>query len=141
MKNFSICTIFVILIIFCSPLLNIKNDYKNMEYEQIGNTMLSNLEPFISNLDETANLANKATEFATEVFTSIKKGIDYVGNILTTLYNKLPSWLIGKDEEEEKEIICTEANGHWYCEYEDGTPYYGENTPTEKPCTGLSCDL
>ena len=141
MKSFGICTIFVILIIFCNPLLNIKDNYKNMKYEEIGNTMLNDIKPFIDNLDETANLANKATEFITDVFSSIKNGIDYVGNILTTLYNKLPSWLIGKEEEKEQEIICTEANGKWYCQYEDGTPYYGENIPEEKPCTGLSCEL
>lgn len=143
MKTISICAIFVILIVFGAPLLDIKDTYKDMEYEQIGDSMLDSVQPFIEDLDETANLANKTLDFFSDVFEAIKDGIDFVGRIINSIYNALPGWLKPGEEETEMEIICTSGeNGRWYCEYEDGTPYYGETTePSKPPCEGLTCTI
>ena len=55
----------------------------------------------------------------------------------------MPGWLKPDDEIDPPDIICSEgANGKWYCQYEDGTPYYGETTePSEPPCEGLTCTI
>lgn len=143
MKTISISAIFVILIVFCSPLLKIKDSYQDMSYESIGNKMFSNVYPFIEDLDETANLANKTLDFFSDAFGVIKNALEFIGDMFTDIYNWLRKKLKLDDEEDPPEIICTSgADGRWYCQYEDGTPYYGETTePSEPPCEGLTCTI
>lgn len=143
MKTISICAIFVILIVFGAPLLDMKDTYKNMEYEQIGDSMLGSIQPFIEDLDETANLANKTLDFFSDAFAVIKNALEFIGDMFTDIYNWFRKVFKLEDEEEPLDIICTSGeNGKWYCQYEDGTPYYGETTePSEPPCEGLTCTI
>lgn len=85
MKTISISALFVILIVFCSPLLSIKDTYKNMEYEQIGDSMLGSVQPFINTLDTTASAAEEGIDFLKNTLSVISEAIDSVSGFLKTI--------------------------------------------------------
>ena len=106
MKTISISAIFVILIIFCSPLLSIKDTYKNMEYEQIGDSMLGNVYPFIDTLDSTASAAEEGLDFIKDALSVISNGIAYVGNVLKAVRDFVVG-IFGKLESESPDLEGT----------------------------------
>ena len=115
-----------------------------MSYESIGNEMFGNVQPFINNLDSTANLANSALDVVTNVISAVKKGIDFISDILVKFYNALPGWLRpGDDSTEVPTLECYQSSdGSWHCIDSDGNPFYGNGEEvTEPPCTGLECTI
>lgn len=139
MKQIGIIGLVAILIIFGSPLLSVKDNYKEMEYEEIGNTMLGNIETYSSYLETIATAAEKVVSIGKNTIDAVQDLGGVVSNGLIGIWN----WMKGiwGNEEEEQDIICTEgANGNWYCQYEDGTPFYGtEGDKTEPPCNDVEC--
>lgn len=77
MKSLGITTIIAILLLFVAPLLGVKDDYKTMEYEEIGNVMLLNIEPYIKTLETTSALADE---------------LAYVGDKIMDVLSKLQEW-------------------------------------------------
>lgn len=139
MKKIGIIGLVLIMILFGTPLLKIKDNYQNMEYEEIGNSMLNNISTYTNSLNILATTAEKITSIGKNTLDSLKNVGNVVGNGVIGIWN----WIKNKfgNSEEEKDIICTEGvDGKLYCQYEDGTPWTGngETIPTE-PCEGIEC--
>lgn len=85
MKQIGIIGLVAILLIFGSPLLSVKDNYKNMKYEEIGTVMLGNVESYVSVLDTTGKAANNTINFISDslefISTSIKTVRDFVKGI------------------------------------------------------------
>ena len=116
MKSISITIIVVIMVLFGGPLLSIKDNYTSMEYEEIGNDMLSNVEPTISMLETTSNLAEKSwniIDTALEgISTAIKTIQDWVGAIM--------DFVKGIFETESNQVCTENPNGGFTCGSSDG---------------------
>ena len=78
MKQIGIIGLVAILIIFGSPLIKIKDTHQNMEYQEIGEVMLTNVETYINVLDTTSSAAETAINF-------IQDTLDYITNIIKAI--------------------------------------------------------
>lgn len=110
MKQIGIIGLVAILLIFGQPLLSVKDNYKNMEYEEIGTTMLSNVESYVSVLDTTSNIANTTINFLSE-------SLDYISGTLKTIRDFIKGLF-----EHETGQTCNpnESNGGFTCGSSDG---------------------
>lgn len=85
MKQIGIIGLVAILLIFGQPLLSVKDNYKNMEYEELGTVMLGNVESYVKVLDTTSTVANNAINFVGDslefISSSIKTIRDFVKGI------------------------------------------------------------
>ena len=123
MKAFGITAFVVILLMFGMPLLGVKDDYKYMEYEEIGDVMLNNIEPYITTL-ETVSVASesilevgekvidglgKLTEWANKVSEYQNKIFNAIADFIKGIYQKLTG------------TTCTGSyDDGWSCATSDG---------------------
>ena len=116
MKGISVIALVVIMIIFGGPLIGIKDNYRSMEYQEIGDTMLSNVEPTISMLETTSNLAE-------ESWNIIDKALEGISTAVKTIQNwvgAIMDFVKGIFENDTNQVCTENAEGGFTCGSSDG---------------------
>lgn len=111
MKSISITVIFVVLIVFVSPLLSIQDSFRNKSYEEIGETMLSNVNPFISKLDTAANAANKTLDFFVESFNYVSSTLKTIRDFVIGLFEDKTGNTCNPNESGDGGFTCGTSEG------------------------------
>lgn len=116
MKQVGIIALVVILIVFGAPLLSVRDNYKNMEYEEIGNEMLANVNTYVGFLESTSNVANGAKDFIDSTLGAIDTAVDKVKKYSSSVADWVKSWF-----EKENGVVC-EGNYEegWSCGSSEG---------------------
>lgn len=109
MKKIGVIGLVVILIIFGAPLLKIKDNYKNMEYSEIGDVMLGNIDKYVDILDKTSQVANTVYDMTEKAFNYTKDTIEVIRD-----------FIIGIFENETSTTCKPNANGGFDCSTSDG---------------------
>lgn len=88
MKQIGIIGLVAILIVFGSPLIKIKDTHQNMEYQEIGEVMLTNVETYINVLDTTSNAAETTINFISEAIQKITNFVSSIADFIKALFEK-----------------------------------------------------
>lgn len=105
MKKIGVITLVVIMILFVAPLIQIKDKYTKMEYEEIGNVMLGNINEYIKVLDNTSQVANVAYDVIFDT-------IDIVKNTIITIRD----FVVGIFEHDTDSTCIKNPNGTYNCD-------------------------
>ena len=86
MKQIGISVLVVILLVFVSPLIDIKDRYKEMEYQEVGDVMLKNVDVYIEFLDSTSSYAETASNFIQNTLNYIRDIIKAIGDFVKGIF-------------------------------------------------------
>lgn len=109
MKQIGIIGLVAILIIFGSPLIKIKDTHQNMEYQEIGEVMLGNVNSYVNFLDTTSNVANTAINAIETILNKIK---DFTGTIM--------DFIKGIFEHDTGQVCTENSEGGFTCGSSEG---------------------
>lgn len=110
MRKIGIIGLVVIMILFGTPLLKIKDSYQEMEYSEIGDKMLGNINSYVTFLDTTSTIANKTINIVSDAITTIKDTIFTVRDFVKGLFEKTTNQKCTQNENDNG-FTCGSSEG------------------------------
>lgn len=123
MKSLGITTLIAILLLFVAPLLGVKDDYKTMEYEEIGNVMLLNIEPYIKTLETTSALADELAYVGDKIMDVLSTLQEWSNTLLefqNKMFSSIADFIKGFFEHETGQTCSGNYEDGWTCGSSEG---------------------